>query len=116
MASIGQCWTTGQRGEQTGLWAWEHPILFCIASIRHGSNSKWWGTYRQWGELGCQVEETPDNVEPGQWGAGIVFFKPIRKTVVDDDETGEEQEESFGVLRTYTVFNADQVSGAERSQ
>jgi len=44
-----------------------------------------------------------------------VFYKPIKKTVVDD-HTGEEQRESFCVLRTYTVFCADQVSGAERFQ
>ena len=72
-------------------------------------------SYQQWAAMGCQVKKRPDNLEPGQWGTGIVFFKPIRKTVVND-ETGEEQEERFGVLRTYTVFNADQVSGAERFQ
>jgi antirestriction protein ArdC len=92
-----------------------NPILLYIAAIRHGLQSKWWATYQQWAALGCQVKKRPDGIESGQWGTGIVFFKPIRKTVVND-ETGEEQEERFGVLRTYTVFNADQVSGAERFQ
>jgi len=92
-----------------------NPILLYIASIRHGFNSKWWATYQQWAAMGCQVKKRPDDVEPGQWGTGIVFFKPVKRTVVDE-ETGEEQEERFGVLRTYTVFNADQVSGAERFQ
>ena len=92
-----------------------NPILLYIASIRHGFQSKFWATYQQWAAMKCQVKKRPDNVEPGQWGTGIVFFKPIKKTAVDD-ETGEEQEASFGVLRTYTVFNADQVSGAEKYQ
>ena len=51
----------------------------------------------------------------GQWGTNIVFCKPILKTVTDD-ETGEEEEQGFFMLKTYTVFNADQVSGAERFQ
>jgi antirestriction protein ArdC len=54
----------------------------------------------------------PDHVAAGQWGTTIVFYRPLAKTVVDE-ETGEEQETRFGVLRTYTVFNADQVAGAE---
>jgi antirestriction protein ArdC len=53
-----------------------------------------------------------DDIEPGEWGAKIVFYKPVTKTVVDE-HTGEEQQEHFGVLKTYTVFNADQVIGAE---
>lgn len=92
-----------------------NPLLLAIAAMQHGFSSKWWATYQQWQQLGFQVKKRPDDVEPGQWGTAIVFFKPVRKTVVNED-TGEEQEESFGVLRTYTVFNADQVIGAERFQ
>lgn len=92
-----------------------NPILLSIAAMQHGLTSKWWATYRQWHQLGCQVKKRPDDVEPGQWGTAIVFFRPVTKTVVDD-ETGEEQEERFGVLRTYTVFNADQCLDAERFQ
>jgi len=64
---------------------------------------------------GCHVKKRPDNVPSGQWGTNIVFCKPILKTVTDD-ETGEEEEQGFFMLKTYTVFNADQVSGAERFQ
>lgn len=92
-----------------------NPILLSISAMQHGFASKWWATYRQWHQLGCQVMKRPDNVEPGQWGTAIVFFRPVTKTVVDN-ETGEEQEEHFGVLRTYTVFCADQVEGAKRFQ
>ena len=41
-----------------------------------------------------------------------MFFKPIIKTEIDQD-TGEEEEVKFpGLLKTYCVFNADQVYGA----
>src|SRR5690606_1258322 len=43
------------------------------------------------------------------------FFKPITKTTIDP-RTGLEDEETFRLLNVYTVFNADQVVGAERFQ
>jgi antirestriction protein ArdC len=54
-------------------------------------------------------------VPAGRWGAPIVFFKPITKTILNP-KTGEEDEETFRLLNVYTVFNADQVCGAERFQ
>lgn len=59
---------------------------------------------------GRQGQKCPDDVKPGQWGTNIVFFKPIKKIEVDQD-TGEEEEVKFGVLKTYCLFNADQVEG-----
>jgi len=54
----------------------------------------------------------PDHVEKGRWAARIVFYRPVTKTVVDP-ATGDEKEDQFFVMRTYTVFSADQVNGAE---
>jgi antirestriction protein ArdC len=45
----------------------------------------------------------------------VVFWKPLRKTVVDN-QTGEEEDEKRFVLRTFTVFNADQVEGEAAEQ
>lgn len=83
--------------------------------MARGFQSKWWATYRQWAALGCQVTKRPDGVSPGQWGTNIVFCKPVTKTVTHP-ATGDEDEQRFFVLRTYTVFNASQVEGAERFQ
>ena len=44
-----------------------------------------------------------------------MFYKPLTKTAVDD-QTGDEDEERFFVLKTFTLFNADQVEGAEAFQ
>ncbi len=87
-----------------------NPILLQMASMRHGFTSKFWGTFKQWQDLGGRVKRRPDNVPPGQWGTNICFFKPITKTEIDHD-TGEEEEVKFGLLKTYTVFCVDQVEG-----
>lgn len=87
-----------------------NPLLLQIAAIEHGFRSRWWGTYLQWQQLGCQVMKRPAGVAPGHWGTQIVFFKPVAKKVIDP-RSGEEEEERFCVLRTYSVFCADQVTG-----
>jgi antirestriction protein ArdC len=88
-----------------------NPLLLQIAAIEHGFKSRWWATYLGWQKLGgCQVMKRPADVPQGKWGTQIVFYRPVNKTVVDP-KTGEQEEEKFCVLRTFTVFNADQVCG-----
>jgi len=90
-----------------------NPILLQLHQAAHGFNSKWWGTYQQWKTLGCTVMKRPDTVEKSSWGCSIVFYKPITKKVVKD---GKEEKQEFFLMRTFTVFNADQVVGAEKWQ
>jgi len=85
-------------------------ILLELHAQQHGLFSRWWGTFPMWKSLGCNIRKRPQNVEEGHWGCRIVFYKPVTKTVVDD-QTGDEDEEKFFVLRTFTVFAADQVDG-----
>jgi antirestriction protein ArdC len=80
--------------------------------MRYGFTSKWYGTFDQVKALGGMVKRRPEDVEPGQWGCHIVFFREIRKRVSDN----EEREESFRLLRTYTVFCADQCEGLDEFQ
>ena len=84
-------------------------LLLEAASMRHGFESKFWATYRQWSELGGQVKRRPADIKPGQWGTNIVFFKPVKKTKIND--AGEEHEDRFFMMKSYTVFNVDQVEG-----
>ena len=93
------------RRRYTGI----NPLLLEIAAHRHGLRSKWWGTFRQWSDHGGQVKRRPADVPPGQWGTNIVFCRPVTKKGTAD--TGEETEDKFFVMRTYTVFNLDQVEG-----
>ena len=74
-----------------------------------GYTSKWWGTFGQWQSLGAQVKKRPDDVKPGHWGTQVVFWKQIKKTTATDD--GEESTKTFPLLRYFTLFNLEQVTG-----
>jgi antirestriction protein ArdC len=91
-----------------------NPLLLQVHSEQHGFESKWWATYRQWQTLGCAVKRRPAHVPSGEWGTKIVFYKPISKKKTD--EAGQETEDRFFLLKQFTVFNADQVDGADEFQ
>jgi antirestriction protein ArdC len=86
-----------------------NPLLLAIASMRHDLKSKFWGTWNQWKDLGGQVKRRPSDVPPGSWGTNIVFWSRITKT--EENEDGEEEERDIFFMRSYTVFNIDQVEG-----
>ena len=78
-------------------------LLLQHAGLQSGFESPLWATYKQWQAMGEQVAK-------GQRGTRIVFYKPVTK-LVTDHASGEEREELFPILRTYSVFNLDQVEG-----
>lgn len=86
-----------------------NPLVLSLASEDRHFQSRWWGTYRQWQSLGGQVQSRPKGVRPGEWGTTIVFYKPVTKQTVNDE--GEPEKQSFRVLKSFTVFNAEQVDG-----
>lgn len=88
-----------------------NPLLLQLASMRHGLQGKWWATFRQWDQMGGSVMKKPDNVPPGEWGTGIIFFKPIE--IMEEDDTGKERKKTIFVMKSYTVFNIDQVRGLD---
>jgi antirestriction protein ArdC len=115
-------WSTNNAGRHANVvskkpYSGVNPMLLEMHALEHGFQSKWWATFNQWHTLGCVVKRRPDHVEPGQWGAGIVVYLPITKEI-KDPKTGEEEEETYWVLRKFTLFNAEQVEGkaAERYQ
>src|SRR5688500_14893177 len=62
--------------------------------MRHGFTSKWFGTFDQVKALGGVVKKRPADVEPGQWGCSVVFYREIKKRVTDEQDD-EGREESF---------------------
>jgi len=75
---------------------------------KRGFSSPAWVTFNQAKVLGGTVKK-------GEKGTGVVFYKRLAKTKslhLDDEVMLEEQ--SFWVLRTYTVFNLDQVEGLDQ--
>ena len=88
----------------TNRYSGVNPILLEISRMRQGFQSKWWATYRQFQQLGA-------NVNRGEKGTQITFFKSI--VIKNPNMTGEEREETFPLLRTYHVFNVEQTDGLE---
>ena len=86
-----------------------NPLLLDLASMRHGFSSRWWGTFNQSRALGGCVKRRPDDVPGGHLGSSVVFWSPISKTVQVED--GTEEEDKFFFMKTFTVFNVDQVDG-----
>lgn len=66
-----------------------------------GFGSGFWGTYRQWQELGAQVRRK-------EKASLIVFYKQLERQV---EKAGELETRSYFFARASWVFNADQVDG-----
>jgi len=84
-----------------------NQLVLQVAASKSGFQTKWWGTYRQ-------VQASGGHVLKGEKGTHVVLFKPIQRTRID--ENGEETDDSFLVLRTFVVFNAEQTSGLAQYQ
>jgi len=76
-----------------------NPLLLMATSMEKGYKSKWWGTYRQWHGMGGQVKK-------GEHGSRIFFYRPIKK-----EEEEDPRKRYFFVLRSFTIFNVEQVEG-----
>ena len=84
-----------------------NPLLLDLVAMTHGYQSRWWGTFQQWKDLGANVKKRPADVPAGRWGTQIVFWKQITKTKTAETDP----DKTFPLLRYYTVFNVDQVEG-----
>jgi antirestriction protein ArdC len=82
-----------------------NQLLLQLAAGHHGFQSKWWGTFNQ-------VKNSGAHVLKGEKGTHVVLFKPVKRTSVDAN--GDQADDSFLVLRTFTVFNAEQTSGLQQ--
>ena len=76
-------------------------LLLWLAADKNNYSSEMWLTFKQAKELGGQVRK-------GEKGTTCIFYKAFTK---EDKDTGEE--ESFRVMRSFTVFNLDQIDGIE---
>lgn len=80
-------------------------IALWVAATVSGFGSRFWGTYRQWQELGAQVRR-------GEHAALIVFYKKLDESPQGGDQNiGAEEPAPRLVARASWVFNADQVDG-----
>ena len=75
-----------------------------VLLFSRGFASPEWATFKQWKTNGASVMK-------GQRGTKIVFWKPIE--VKDESKDDPDAKKKIWMLKTYTVFNADQVEGYE---
>ncbi len=77
-------------------------MLLWLTAQERAYPANFWASYQQWRSIGAQVRK-------GEKSTQVVFWRPIKKKV--KDEHGVEREESFPLLRTWSVFNVAQVEG-----
>lgn len=82
-----------------------NQLILMASTARQNFKSKWWGTFNQ-------VKQNGASVSRGQKGTQIVLFKKIERERTD--EAGDDVKDSFFVMKTFTVFNAEQTTGLER--
>jgi len=78
-------------------------LLLWFQQQEHGYSSNEWGTFKQWKDKGAQVKK-------GEKSTLIIFYKQVEK----EDHAGQSDEpEFYNMLKSYCVFNADQVDSYE---
>jgi antirestriction protein ArdC len=75
-------------------------LILWAESVEKGFISPFWMTYNQAVEMKAQVRK-------GQHGSTVVYADRFTRT--GTDSTGQEVEEQIPFLKSYTVFNAEQV-------
>jgi antirestriction protein ArdC len=77
-------------------------VLLWLAALRQHFASPLWMTYKQAAELGGQVRK-------GAKGSMVVYADTFTRR--ENDEAGQEQEVAVPFLKSYTVFNTEQIDG-----
>jgi antirestriction protein ArdC len=80
-----------------------YVLILWAAALRQRYASQYWGTFKVWNQLDCQVKT-------GEKATGIIRW--IEKKEVDP-KTGQEEDKSFPV--GHPVFNVAQVQGPEET-
>jgi len=91
--------TTGRPYNGVNIW------MLAGEQMAAGYSSPAWATFKQWKAAGGSVIK-------GNKGTEVVFFKPIEKK--ERDAAGKEVKRKFFTLKSFYVFNRDQVEGADK--
>ena len=76
-----------------------NTVVLWFAQFCRGYSCNEWGTFKQWKEKGAQVKK-------GEKSTMIIFYKRVEK-----QEDGTDESTFYNMIRSYNVFNADQVEG-----
>lgn len=78
-------------------------LMLWGAAAENGFSSPTWMTFKQAQDVGA-------NIRKGERGTLVVYAGTLTRTELDD-RTGEEDERGIPFLKSYSVFNADQIEG-----
>jgi antirestriction protein ArdC len=78
-------------------------IMLWCSSMAKGYKSRTWMTFKQALELGAAVRK-------GEKGSPVVYANAIMKNELNE-KTGSEEERAIHYLKSYTVFNVEQIDG-----
>lgn len=77
-------------------------MLLWMSAAEHCFVSQYWMTFKQVVDMGGKVRK-------GEKGTTIFFYKIVEKK----DAANSEEDETYAMLKTYSVFNLDQVEGVD---
>ena len=77
-------------------------VILWFAALEAGYTSPFWLTFEQAKKLGGSVRK-------GEKSSRVVFFQPVVKS--EESASGETLTKSFPILKSYCVFNANQIDG-----
>ncbi len=80
-----------------------NTLILWLQQQEHGYSSNEWGTFKQWKDKGAHVKK-------GEKSSLIIFYKQVKKK---ENANHENEPEFYNMLKSYCVFNADQVDGYE---
>ena len=83
-----------------------NTVSLWASSMKQSYDSSVWSTYRQWQELGAQVEK-------GQKSSTIILYKPLTGKDGEPIYNTEPPYRQTVFMRSASVFNANQVTGYE---
>ncbi len=78
-----------------------NTLILWLEQQAENYSSNEWGTFKQWKDKGASVRK-------GETSSMIIFYKRVEKK-----ETEADAEKFYNCLKSYRVFNADQVEGYE---
>lgn len=78
-----------------------NQLILMVAAMKNDFTSKWWATFNQ-------IKQQGGSVLKGSKATTVVLYRPIERTKIND--AGKEVDDSFFVMRSFKVFNADQTT------
>lgn len=82
-----------------------NQLLLQVLAAKRGYRSRWFGTFNQ-------IRFAGSNVRKGEKSMKVVLWKPIKRERTD--ENGDKAEDSFLVMREFSVFNVEQADGLDQ--